>query len=380
MILTFRYRVKDKTSGKRLRGHARACNFVWNFCCNTQREAERRWRAGGKGRWPTAFDLIKLCTGAAAELGLHSDTVQTICRQFAVSRDAKRRCPRFRASGGPKRALGWIPFIPRAIKIEGACMVYLKQKFRFWRHREVEGEFKSGCLVEDPRGRWYVCFQNEVVETKPTGHGRIGIDLGLKALATCTDGTTIPALQHYRHHEAKLAKAQRAGNKKRARTIHIKIANCRRHQLHIASAQLARDNQLIVVGNVNAAKLAKTRLAKSVLDASWTMLRNQLRYKASRHGAMFLEVDERWTSQTCSCCGSIPDSSPKGMGALGMRRWICSDCGAEHDRDLNAAFNILRVGLERQPPAGESPRLKAGEDVISRTPSRRRSARSERRP
>src|SRR6516164_5450486 len=113
MILTYRYRLKDATVGKHLARHARACNYVWNYCSQIQREAESRRRGDLRVRWPSAFDLIKLCTGAAAELGLHSDTVQSICRQFAVSRDAKHRCPRFRASRGPKRALGWVPFIRR---------------------------------------------------------------------------------------------------------------------------------------------------------------------------------------------------------------------------------------------------------------------------
>jgi putative transposase len=302
-------------------------------------------------------DSRSCCTGAAKDLGLHSDTVQTICRQIAASRDAQRKCPRFRASQGPKRALGWMPFIPRAARSEGAGLIYLKQRFRFWRHREIGGEFRAGCFAEDARGRWYVSFQCEVEDNLPTGNGRIGIDLGLKVLATCSDGGRIPALRHYRQYEAQLAVAQRAHNKRRIRTIHAKIANARRHQLHNESARLARENQLIVVGNVSPIQLAQTQMAKSVLDASWGMLKHQLAYKASRHGAAFLEVDERWTIQTCSCCGTIPDSSPKGMGALGIRHWVCSDCGVEHDRDVNSAVNILRVGLERQPLAGESRRF-----------------------
>jgi putative transposase len=123
------------------------------------------------------------------------------------------------------------------------------------------------------------------------------------------------------------------------------------------STKIARENQLIVVSNVNAAGWAQTRMAKSVLDASWSTFRNQLRYKASRHEARYVEADERWTTQVCSSCGCIPDSSPKGMGALGMRHWVCSDCGESHDRDVNAARNILRVGLERQALAGEIPAL-----------------------
>lgn len=357
MILTYKYRIKDATTGKHLNRYAWGCNQVWNFCVATQREAERRRKGGLSVRWPSAFDLIKLCTGAAAELGLHSDTVQTICRQFAASRDLHKRCPRFRASSGPKRALGWVPFIPRALKINGAHVVYLKRKFHFWKSREISGRFKAGSFVQDARGRWYVCFQCEVADDLPTGNGEVGIDLGLKTVATLSDGTAIPALRHYRQYEAALAVAQRARNKGRVRAIHAKIANARRHHIHEWSTKIARENELIVVGNVSPSNLAKTRMAKSVLDAGWSMLRSQLEYKARRHRARYVEADERWTSQTCSCCGSIPDSSPKGMGALGVRHWICSDCGCSHDRDVNAARNILSVGRERPPPAVEIPVL-----------------------
>jgi IS605 OrfB family transposase len=357
MMLTYKYRVKDASTKRWLRRYAWASNQVWNYCNQIQREAETRWKAGRASRWPSAFDLIKLCTGSGADLGLHSDTVQTICREYAAKRDANRGHLRWRASGGPKRSLGWVPFIPRAIKVDGDCVRYLKRNFRFWKSREIGGVIKAGAFVEDARGRWYVCFQCDVADDLPTGTGEIGIDLGLKTLAVCTDGTDVPALRHYRRYEAQLAVAQRAKNKRRVRSIHAKIANARRHHLHEASTKIARENALIVVGNVNAAKLAKTRMAKSVLDASWSMFRNMLEYKARRHRARFIEADERWTSRTCSNCGTIPDSSPKGMGALGVRHWVCSGCGCSHDRDVNAARNILRVGAERRPPAVEIPVL-----------------------
>jgi transposase len=308
-------------------------------------------------RWPSAYDLIKLCTGSAAPLGLHSDTVQTICRQFAASRDAKRKCPRFRASFGPKRNLGWMPFIPRAVQIDGPQVTYLKRRFWFWKSRGIPLEgFRSGCFVEDARGRWYVVFQCEVADDLLIGAGEIGIDLGLKTLATLSHGEPIPALRHYRQYEAALAIQQRAGNKRRVRAIHAKIANARKHQLHEATTRLVRDNALIVVGNVSSTKLAKTRMAKSVLDASWGMLRNQLRYKiARRPGARYVEADERWTSATCSSCGAR--SGPKGIAGLRIRSFECSDCGVVHDRDHNAAMNILSFGLERQAPVEEIPVL-----------------------
>jgi putative transposase len=352
-IISYKFRVKDATTGKRLARHAWGCNQVWNFCVATQREAQKRQASGMVTRWPSAFDLIKLCTGGGAVLGLHSDTVSTVCRQFAASRDLHRKCPRFRASDGPKRALGWVPFIPRAVQIDGPQVTYLKRRFWFWKSRDLPESVKAGCFTQDARGRWFVVFQCEVTDDLPTGNGRVGIDLGLKTLATLSDGAIIPALRHYRQYEAALAVAQRAGNKRRVRAIHAKIANARKHQLHEASTRIARENALIVVGNVSSTKLAKTKMAKSVLDASWGMLKSQLAHKARRYGARFIEVNEAWTTQTCSCCGEIPVSSPKGMGALGIRHWTCSACGESHDRDVNAARNILRVGLERQAPAEE---------------------------
>lgn len=353
-ILTFKFRVKDATAGKHLDRHAIACNQVWNFCCTTQREAERRWRAGAVCRWPTAFDLIKLCTGSSADLGIHSDTVQTICRQFAASRDAKRKCPRFRASFGSKRAIGWIPFIQRAVRIDGDAAVYLKRIYRFWKHREIDGEFLSGCFSQDARRRWYICFQCSVSDDLPSGNGDVGIDLGLKTLATLSDGRKVPALRHYRKHQAALASAQRAGRKKRARAIQAKIANARRHHLHEQSARIAKENRLIVVGNVSASRLARTKMAKSIYDAGWSAFRHMLRYKAARRQAVYVEADERWTSQTCSECGSL--GGPKGLKGLGEREWKCT-CGALHDRDVNSARLILLSGRNAALHLTESRRL-----------------------
>ena len=111
-------------------------------------------------------------------------------------------------------------------------------------------------------------------------------------------------------------------------------------------------------------------MAKSVLDASWSTFRGMLEYKARRHQAIFIEANERYTTQTCSCCGCISDSSPKGRAGLRIRQWNCPECGSSHDRDVNAARNILRVGLEHQALVGEISGLNPGEDVKLRTAQR----------
>jgi IS605 OrfB family transposase len=335
VILTFKYRLKGKPS-RWLAPQARMVNLVWNFCGDTQEMARRHNK-----RWPTGFDLINLTTGASRELGLHSDTVQAVCKEFAARRNKIRRRPRWRG----KKALGWIPFqAARAIKLDDNAVIFLGRRYRLWYSRPFEGKIRCGCLAADACGRWYLNLQCEVEEQTDCGSDEIGIDLGLNTLAAISTGETITNLRIGRKHAAALARVQRAGRKHRVRAIHAKIERARKHYLHEVSTRLVRECGLIVVGNVSASKLARTWMAKSVLDAGWSTLRHQLRYKAIRHGARYVEVDERYSSQLCSACGSLPLSRPKGIAQLGVRSWVCSDCGTAHDRDRNAALNILASG------------------------------------
>ncbi|MFD1693426.1 RNA-guided endonuclease InsQ/TnpB family protein [Azotobacter chroococcum] len=177
--------------------------------------------------------------------------------------------------------------------------------------------------------------------------GAVGIDLGLKDVATCSDGTKLENGRFYRDLEAKLAIAQRAGKKARTRAIHARIANRRQDALHQFSRQLVNRYGEIHVGDVSPTKLVKTPMAKSVLDAGWGQLKTLLEYKCAHAGIVFRVVDERYTSQACSNCGCLPDSRPKGIAGLGVREWTCSECGVTHDRDVNAARNILAAGHGR---------------------------------
>lgn len=361
MRLTYKYRLKDRSASKRLRAMAVGCNQIWNYCNAYQKDAEARYRAGApKRRWPTNYDLQKLTTGTSRDLGIHADAIGRVCARYAQSRDKARHSLRFRVSLGSKRSLGWVPFKPLNVKVDGNGVRYLGLTYRWFgnKRRPMPSVHKGGAFVEDARGRWWVTFVVEV-DALATGAGEVGIDLGLKALATLSSGEAVPALQHYRQYEQRLAVASRAGNKRRVRAIHAKIANVRRDHLHKATTQIARENALMAVGNVSSSQLVKTRMAKSILDVSWSIFRAQLRYKASRHGAVYLDVDERFTTQVCSACGCNPASSPKGMGALGIRSWTCCECGETHDRDVNAARNILRIGRSIAPPVEESRRAAA---------------------
>lgn len=353
MILTYKYRIKDRSAKKMLRRLGYAANQIWNYCVAQQRDVESRYRAGApKRKWASHFDLQKLCKGVGAEIGLHQQSVGAVCRDFAKARDKAKGAPRFRSSFGAKRALGWIPFEGQSRQISGNSVTYIGKRYRFWEGgRPLPPNAKGGAFVEDSLGRWYVCFHVEV-EARQGGNAEVGIDLGLKSLATLSDGRKIEAPQIYRRHEQRLAVAQRAGNKDRARRIHAKIKNCRQDFLHKATTELARENALIAVGNVNSKQLVKTRMAKSVLDAGWSTFRSMLKYKS----AGYVEADERFTTQTCSECGCLPLSRPKGIAGLGVRFWVCFDCGASHDRDVNAARNILKIALSAQRPVVESRR------------------------
>jgi transposase len=169
--LTFRYRIKDSTSGKHLRRMGWAVNTVWNFCNEVSILAWRRER-----RRLSAFDLINLTAGSSKELGLHSDTIAEICREYATRRKQfRKRRLKWRSR---KHSLGWIPFKVRFLRLEGDAIVHLGRRFRFWRSRPLAGKPKTGSFTQDARGRWYVNVQCEVEDpATPLGDTEIGIDV-----------------------------------------------------------------------------------------------------------------------------------------------------------------------------------------------------------
>ncbi|MDF3037175.1 MAG: transposase, OrfB family [Paucimonas sp.] len=337
MVLVYRYRVKSLNG--LLNQQAGKVNFVWNYCNDRQKDALRFCRP-----WLTGFDLNKLTAGSSKELELHSGTINAVCEQFARSR-AQHHRPYLRYRGC--KSLGWVPLKGRDLHRAGDAFRFAGNTFRVFYSRALpEGKIKDGtCFAQDSRGNWFLNIVIELAElpARPLVHG-VGIDLGLKDLAVLSNEERIAAPGFYRKAEMALAAAQRAHKKRRIRAIHARTARQRMDMLHNRSAELARAFDHIAVGNINASGLAQTSLAKSVLDAGWSTFRKMLAYKALRHGARYVEVDERFTTQTCSNCGALPDSRPKGIAGLGIREWTCSDCDQVHDRDVNAAINILRRG------------------------------------
>jgi IS605 OrfB family transposase len=295
-------------------------------------------------------------------LHLPIQAVQEIAEEYARRRRQHQKIRlAWRKSGGARRSLGWVPFKVRTIRYRGGQIYFAGRWLSLWDSYDLSSyELRAGCFSEDSRGRWYlnVC----VPSVQRAGDERIkpsvgsildrsvpslGIDLGLRTFAAFSDEALPPieAERFYRDLQPVLARAQRARHRNRSRAIHAKIANRRKDFLHKLSTRLVKANGAIFVGNVNASALAKTRLAKSVLDAGWSAFRTMLLYKCADAGVWFDEVDEAFSTQTCSVCNSR--AGPKGRKDLGIRGWQCTVCGAIHDRNVNAAHNILAAGHRR---------------------------------
>lgn len=343
IVRTLKLRVKDKHA-RVLNELAFKVNFVWNYCNDLTYHTIRDRR-----KYLSTFDLNKYTSGSSKELGLNAQTIQMIGDEVVTRKKQFKKIKlKWRTNKGSGRSLGWIPFSNQSIKYKSGQIYYTGTYFSLWDSYGLSNyELRSGSFNEDSRGRWYIniCVIPSKTETiKPKGKEAIGIDLGLKDLATLSNGIKIETPKFFRKNEEKLSKTQRANKKKNVRTIHAKIKNSRKDFAHKTTTNLVKQYSTIFVGNVKSSKLAKTKMSKSVLDAGWYQFKTLLMYKSHLAGVTYAEIDESFTTQTCSNCGALPDSRPRGITGLEIREWTCNECGTTHDRDVNAAKNILALG------------------------------------
>jgi putative transposase len=223
--------------------------------------------------------------------------------------------------------------------------------------RELPADPSSVTVTMDAAGRYRASFVVDVPDQPlPPLDVEVGIDLGLTHFATLSDGRKVDNPRHGRKAAAKLRRAQKElarrqkGSARRERSrrkvarCHARVADTRRDWLHKLSTTVIRENQLIAVEDLAVSGLARTRLAKSVHDAGWSTFLGMLDYKARRAGRTLVKVN-RWfpSTRACSACGTVGAAKP-----LHVRTWTCR-CGAVHDRDINAARNILAAGRADRP-------------------------------
>jgi IS605 OrfB family transposase len=341
---TLKFKVRRESYGW-LSAAAVEVNQVFNYC--NQISWETATRTDLKRKWLSGFDLCALTAGSASYFArIGADTIQRICTEYAQKRAAAKRCKlRWRVSRGARRSLGWIPFKAASLKRKGRALRFCGKTFRVFEAQRLEGmKWKQGCFAQDALGDWWLCLPVELeVEAQSAPEEWVGIDLGLKQVAVSSEGERLECGRFYRSLEAKIAQAQRWGHRRQAKRWHRRAAHRRADALHKFSRHIVDQYEYIVVGDVSSQKLAKTRMAKSVLDSGWGMLKRMLQYKGEHAGRSVAVVSERNTTRACSFCGAL--LGPTGKDMLVVRHWECSECGAEHDRDVNAARNILFVGL-----------------------------------
>ncbi|MEU0432814.1 RNA-guided endonuclease TnpB family protein [Streptomyces sp. NPDC006290] len=209
-------------------------------------------------------------------------------------------------------------------------------------------------VSQDAAGRWFVSLLcDDTITPAPAPPHAVGLDAGITSLVTLSTGEKITNSRHERRDRARLAKAQRelsrktrgSANRAKARRkvakVHARIADRRRDHLHKLTTRLVRENQTVVIEDLTVRNMVKNRgLARAVSDAAWRHLRTMLEYKCAWYGRELVVID-RWfpSSKLCGNCGTIRAKMP-----LNVRAWTC-ECGTVHDRDVNAAQNILAAGL-----------------------------------
>ncbi len=289
-------------------------------------------------------EFQNLLANHGEKVGIPSHTLQGV---LCTVHDAWKRC--FKKTSGKPRLKGMrnkltsIPF-PDPIKAPKGNRITLPSlgSVRFHKMDIPDGKIKCGRMVKRASG-WYLCLfiDAEPKKIEHVAFGEIGIDSGFKSLLTTSDGEIIEHPRELEGGAERLAQAQRGHDKQLAARLQERIANRKKDRNHKLSHRLVSENIFIAFTKDKISGIAK-RFGKSVASSAHYQLRQMLSYKMPKSGGTYVEPDSKLSTKTCNECGS--QSGPTGLAGLSVRQWVCRDCGASHDRDVNAAINTLIVG------------------------------------
>ncbi|WP_211215854.1 RNA-guided endonuclease InsQ/TnpB family protein [Catelliglobosispora koreensis] len=284
--------------------------------------------------------------------------LNTSYRNFFASISGKRKgCkvgpPRFRSRKDNRQAIRFTKNSRFKVLDNGRLRLPKVGDLTVRWSRKLPADPSSATVILDAADRYFVSFVVEMAdgESLPATDSEVGIDLGLTHFAVLSDGTRVAAPKFLRRAARKLKLLQQnlsrkqRGSQNRKKAVvkvakaHAKVADTRRDWQHKLSTRIIRDNQAVYVEDLCVVGLGRTRLARSVHDAGWSSFTAMLEYKAARYGRTFGKIGRFVpTSQTCSACGRLDGPKP-----LSVRSWTCI-CGVTHDRDVNAAMNVLAQG------------------------------------
>ena len=311
---------------------------VWNFGL---RKIELNAR---DGIYFSPYEFKDLLSGHGPKLGIPSHTLRgTLSDVYTAWQRCFKKLAKRPRLKGIRNKLNSIPFPdPFLAPVGNRITVPGIGKARFHKQQIPEGKIKCGRIVKRTSG-WYLCLFIDA-QPKAIPHlakGSIGIDPGFKSLLTLSSGEKI---EHPRELEAlanRLAQAHRGGRKKQATRIHERISNQRKDRNHKLSRRLVAENAVIRFSADHHKGIA-SKFGKSVASSSHGQLRQQLAYKCIASGRAYDEPVSRFSTMTCSTCKAR--TGPTGFTGLQVRQWTCAECGSSHDRDVNAAINILYAG------------------------------------
>lgn len=365
--LRYNYRVYPTVSQRQALGRAFGCaRVVFNDALGARREAREQglpYISDGELS-KRVITRAKLAPGRAW-LGEVSAVVlqqaladcNTAYRNFFASISGTRKGrkvapPRFRSRKDNRQAIRFTRNARFAVTGNGRLRLPKVGDVPVRWSRPLPAEPSSVTVIQDAAGRYFASFVVAADDQPlPPEESEVGIDLGLTHFAVLSDGTKVTAPKFPRRAARKLRRLQKAlsrkargsNNRRKARAkvakAHSKVADTRRDWQHKLSTRIIRENQAVYVEDLCVVGLGRTRLAKSVHDAGWSQFVGMLEYKAARYGRTFARIDRfAPTSQTCSTCGRLDGPKP-----LSVRSWTCP-CGTIHDRDVNAARNVLAQG------------------------------------
>ena len=364
MRKTFKYRLYPNQRQRRLLDQQiEECRWLYNELLAARRAAwEQRQESVRLYDQQATLPALKATRPALAEV--QSQVLQNVAVRIdlafqaffrRVRTDEAPGYPRFRGKG--RYASLTYPQVPVGCKLDTVTRrlrLHGVGEVKILLHRALEGTPKTATISHSGTGKWYVCFSCECAEPAPllaTGQS-VGIDVGLKAFATLSDGQELANPRFFRREEHALAKVQRAHSKLEKGTpprakhrkviarVHERIAWRRGDFTHQHSRRIVNTYDLIAVEDLSVNRMVHTHcLAKSIHDVAWSQFASLLSYKAAWAGRKYVAVNPAYTSQDCSQCGHR-----KTDLSLADRTYACPCCGVVLDRDLNASLNILAVG------------------------------------